>query len=64
MTNIVTIRCEHCKGISQVEPNGCSEIEVKWIGGHHRVSFQTPAGSTAVPRVVVSDDILNEVALE
>lgn len=46
------VRCDHCNKVMQVDPAGTTQIEVRFIGAKHRVSFQAPTGSGIVPKVV------------
>ncbi len=48
----IDVRCEHCGKVARVDPAGTTAVEIYVIGSKHKVKFEAPDGSTAVPRVV------------
>ena len=57
------VPCGHCGRVLKVEPRGATQLELRVIGGQHRMSYTIPSGSLSLP-LVIDDGGISDVELQ
>ena len=56
----IDVTCEHCGKVARVDPNGCQDLNIEFIGAKHRFQFIPPTGRSTQP-IVIDDGGMTDV---